>query len=131
MISAALIEHTMRHQRWLRMRDALLKAEPPAGQAVLRRLPCTTLQAWVAHHAWHTAQEHFRGAELAAHGEDDAHQMWAVVQHETAQVYDAVAEEFWQVRAACACLAHRVAREYRLVYAALTGAPLHDEPDEA
>lgn len=131
MISGALIEHTMRHQRWLRMRDALLKAEPPAGQALLRRLPCTTLQAWLAHHAWHTAQEHFRGEALAAHGEDDAHQVWAVVQHETAQVYDAVAEEFWQVRAACACLAHRVAREYRLVYAALTGAPLHDEPDEA
>ena len=50
---------------------------------------------------------------------------------ETAQVHDAVTEEFWQVRAACACLAHRVAREYRLIYTALTGAPLGDELDEA
>ena len=121
----------MRHQRWLKMRDALLQAEAPAGQALLRRLPCTALQAWLAHHAWHTAREHFRGAELAAHGEHEAHQAWVIVQHETAQVYDAVTEEFWQVRAACACLAHRVAQEYRLIYTALTGAPLGDEPDEA
>ena len=121
----------MRHQRWLKMRDALLKAEPPAGQAILLRLPCTALQAWLAHHAWHTAHEYFRGKELSAHGDHEAHQAWDVTQHETAQVYDAVAAEFWQVRAACACLAHRVAQEYLLVYTALTGAPLYDEPDEA
>jgi hypothetical protein len=39
-----------------------------------------------------------------------------------------VSEEFWQVRAACECLAHRVARDYRLIYTALTGEPLTGEP---
>ena len=89
---------------------------------------CTTLQAWLAHHAWHTAQEHFHGKALAAHGEEDAHQAWAAEQQETAQVYEAVAEEFWQVRAACTCVAHRVAQDYRLVYTALTGEALPEEP---
>jgi hypothetical protein len=118
----------MQHQQWLKMRQALLQAEPQAGRATLQRLPCTTLQAWLAHHAWHTAQEHFHGKALAAQGEEDAHQAWAVEQQETAHVYEAVAEEFWQVRAACTCVAHRVAQDYRLVYTALTGAALPEEP---
>ncbi len=121
-------EDTMRHQRWLRIRAALLKAGPQDGRTTLHRVPCTTLQGWLAHHAWHTAREHFRGIELAEKGEPGAHQAWAVAQQETAQVYDAVAEEFWQARAACECLAHRVAQDYRLIYTALTGEPLHEEP---
>jgi hypothetical protein len=119
----------MRHHRWLKMREALLQAEPQAGQAILHRLPCTTLQAWLAHHAWHTAQEHFRGEALSAEGDYEEHQAWEIAQRETAQVHEGVAEEFWQVRTRCACLAHKVAREYRLIYTALTGAPLQDEPD--
>src|SRR5262249_33359293 len=103
----------MRHQRWLRIRAALLKAGRQDGRTSLRRVPCTTLQGWLAHHAWHTAQEHFRGKELAADGEYEAQQAWVVAQQETAQVYEAVVEEFWQVRTSCDCLAHRVAREYR------------------
>jgi hypothetical protein len=118
----------MQHQRWLKMRNALLQAEPQARRATLQRLPCTTLQAWLAHHAWHTAQEHFHGKALAAHGEEDAHQAWAVEQQETAQVYEAVAEEFWQVRMACTCVAHRVAQDYRLIYTALTGEAIPEEP---
>jgi len=118
----------MQHQRWLKMRNALLQAEPQASRTTIQRLPCTTLQAWLAHHAWHTAQEHFHGKALAAHSEEDAHQAWAVEQQETAHVYEAVAEEFWQVRAACTCVAHRVAQDYRLVYTALTGEALPEEP---
>ena len=118
----------MKHQRWLKIRQALLKAGPQDGRSTLRRVPCTTLQGWLAHHAWHTAREHFRGLALAEDGAHDAHQAWAVVQQETAQVYDTVTEEFWQTRGACECLAHRVARDYRLIYAALTGEPLHGEP---
>jgi hypothetical protein len=121
-------EDIMRHQRWLKIRAALLKAGPEDGRTTLRRVPCTTLQGWLAHHAWHTAQEHFHGKELAADGDHEAHQAWAVAQQETAKVYDAVVEEFWQVRAACECLAHRVARDYRLIYTALTGEPLTGEP---
>jgi hypothetical protein len=116
----------MRHHHWLKMRETFLKTEPDAGQALLRRLPCTALQAWLAHHAWHSAREHFRGAALATDDEHEAHQDWAFTQEETAQVYEVVSEEFWHVRAACTCLAHRVAREYRLIYTALTGAPLDD-----
>ena len=118
----------MRHQRWLRIRAALLKAGPQDGRTTLHRVPCTTLQGWLAHHAWHTAREHFRGLELAEHGEPGTHQAWAAVQQETAQVYDTVAEEFWQARAACTCLAHKVAQDYRLIYTALTGEPLREEP---
>jgi len=118
----------MKHQRWLRIREALLKAGPQDKRTTLRRVPCTTLQGWLAHHAWHTAREYFRGQELAKDGAHAAHQAWAAAQHDTAQVYDAVVEEFWQVRVACECLAHRVAQEYRLIYAALTGEPLTGEP---
>ena len=118
----------MRHQRWLRIRAALLKAGPQDGRTTLHRVPCTTLQGWLAHHAWHTAREHFRGRKLEEDGEPRAHQAWAVAQQETAQVYDAVAEEFWQARAACTCLAHKVAQDYRLIYTALTGEPLREEP---
>jgi hypothetical protein len=82
----------------------------------------------LAHHAWHTAREHFRGLELEENGAHGAHQAWAVAQQETAQVYDAVAEEFWQARAACTCLAHKVAQDYCLIYTALTGEPLSEEP---
>jgi hypothetical protein len=74
------------------------------------------------------AREHFRGKEMVEDGDHEAHQTWAMEQQETAQVYDAVAEEFWQVRAACECLSHRVARDYRLIYTALTGEPLTGEP---
>lgn len=121
----------MRHHRWLKMRQALLEAAPPAEQAILHRLPCTTLQAWLAHHAWHSAQEHFRGETLRTEGAYEERQTWEVEQRETAQVHVGVATEFWQTRTACACLAHKVAREYRLIYDALTGAPLQDEPESA
>ena len=117
----------MRHHRWLKLRTALLEVVPQDGQALLRRLPCTALQAWLAHHAWHTAREHFHGLELAADGDYEEHQRWELAQQQTAQVYDAVAQEFWQVRQECTCLAHRIAGQYRLVYAALTGAPVNDE----
>lgn len=119
----------MRHHRWLKMREALLQAEPQAGQAILHRLPCTTLQAWVAHHAWYSAQEHFRGVALTAEGGYEERREWEVAQRDTERVHISVAEEFWQTRLSCTCVAHRVAREYRLIYTALTGAPVPDEPD--
>ncbi|MBM3222521.1 MAG: hypothetical protein FJZ47_01775 [Candidatus Tectomicrobia bacterium] len=121
----------MRHHRWLKMRETLLKTEPDAGQTLLRRLPCTALHAWLAHHAWEAAREHFRGAALATDSEYEAHQDWVLTQEDTARVYEMVTGEFWQVRAACACLAHRVAREYHLIFAALTGAPLDDTAEDA
>ena len=118
----------MRHYRWLKLRTMLLEAAPQAGQALLRRLPCSALQAWLAHHAWHTAREHFHGLELEKDGADEEHQRWVLAQQQTARVYDTVSQEFWQIRQECACLAHRIAAEYRLVYAALTGDPLSEEP---
>ncbi len=118
----------MRHHRWLKLRTVLLAKAPEEARTLLHRLPCTALQAWLAHHAWHTAREHFHGIELAEDGDYAEHQRWELAQQQTAQVYEAVAQEFWQQRQECPCLAHRIAGEYRLIYAALTGAPLDEEP---
>lgn len=110
------------------MRAAVLDAAPEAQDMLIHRLPCTALYAWLSHHAWHTAREHVHRETLNTDEIAETEREWEAVQQDTAQVYAVVVEEFWQARAECTCLAHRVARDYRMVYAVLTGEPLQDEP---